>query len=209
MLKKSLKDDEKFGLTTEEVTLATRHLRRYKTAGALKDADAMLLYEHYMIGTSFKDLALQFPQFPIAQIILTAALRKWAQDRDRMMSSLRDRVRAKVVKSVVESVDFLTMMISVTNAEHLGTMRKYVLDPDNNPKPDLRIESIKEYKEILDSLQKMVDGTTNPKQKASALYGALEDTKRIGDAKKPKQLEEDDPAKMLAEVVDVDGSTIE
>lgn len=209
MLKKNLTEEEKFGLTAEEITLATRYLRRHKTKGALSDADAMLLYEHYMIGTSFKDLALQFPQFPIAQIILSAALRKWARDRDRMMSSLRDRVRAKVVKSVVESVDFLTMMISVTNAEHLETMRQYVLDPSKNKKPDLRIESIKEYKEILESLQKMVDGTTNPKQKSSALYGALEDTKKIGDKNKPKEIEEDDPAKMLAEVIDVDGSTLE
>lgn len=200
-LKRSLTEEERFGLTQEEIELAEKYLRRHKTAGALRDSDAMMLYELFMIGTSFKDMQLQYPQFSIAQIILTSALRKWGMDRDRMMSSLKDRVKAKVVKSVVESVDFLTSMLSVATAEHMEQMRRYIIDPDHNPKPQLRIQSIKEYKEILDSLQKLVEGASNnQKQKSSAMYGALETTKKITDSlPKPK---DDDPSALLAEVVD-------
>ncbi len=110
-LKKHLNDDERFGLTTEEIQLAEKYLRKHKTAGALQDGEALMIYEMFMIGTSFKDMQLQYPQYTLGQIILTAALRKWPLDRERMMSSLKDRVRAKVVKSVVESVDFLTYII--------------------------------------------------------------------------------------------------
>jgi len=200
-LKKTLSEEERFGLTQEEIELAEKFLRRNKTAGALRDGDAMMLYELFMIGTSFKDMQLQYPQFSLPQIILTSALRKWGMDRDRMMSSLKDRVRAKVVKSVVESVDFLTSMLSVATAEHVDQMRKYILDPEHNPKPSMRIQSIKEYKEILDSLQKLVEGASgNPKQKSSAMYGALEATKKMGDTlPKPK---EESSACLLAEVVE-------
>jgi hypothetical protein len=207
MLKKTLLDDERYGLTSEEIQLAEKHLRRYKTAGALPDSEAFILYEMFMIGTSFADMHLQYPQYPLPQIILTASLRKWPMDRERMMSSLKDRVRAKVVKSVVESVDFLTSMISVANAEHLEEMRLYVTDPKKNKKPQLRIESIKEYKEILETLQKMVDGANNPKQKSSAMYGALEDTRRLGE-KEVKKIE-DDPSKMLAAIAEDDDASEE
>jgi hypothetical protein len=208
MLKKHLQDDECYGLTAEEIQLAEKYLKKNKTAGALKDSEAFVLYEMFMIGTSFADMHLQYPQYPLPQIILTAALRKWPLDRERMMGSLKDRVRAKVVKSVVESVDFLTSMISVANAEHLEEMRKYVMDPKHNKKPELRIESIKEYKEILETLQKMVDGANNPKQKSSAMYGALEDTKKLGE-KLPAARVEDDPSRMLADIVEVDDASDE
>jgi hypothetical protein len=201
MLKKRLNENERFGLTHEEIKLAEQWLRRHKTAGALRDAEAMKLFELFMIGTSFTDMHLQYPQYPMGQIILTAALRCWGMDRDRMMSSLKERVRAKVVKSVVESVDFLTSLISVATVEHVDTMRKYIEDPGHNPPPDMRVKSLKEYKEILESLQKLVDGASgNPKQKASALYGALDTTKKMQD-QLPKK---DDGTVLLAEAVDVD-----
>lgn len=204
-LKKRLSEEERFGLTQEEIDLAEKYLRRHKTAGALRDHDAMMLYELFMIGTSFKDMSLQYPQFDLAQIILTAALRKWPMDRDRMMSSLKDRVKAKVVKSVVESVDFLTSMLSVATAENIEQMRRYITDPINNPKPSLRIQSIKEYKEILESLQKLVEGAgnSNPRKQSSPMFGALETPAKTNKLPAAKEDEEDDPALLLAEAVEV------
>jgi hypothetical protein len=198
-LKVNLNDSERFGLTTEEIKMAQMYLRKHKTAGALRDSEAMLMYELFMIGTSFKDMHLQYPQYPLPQIILTAALRKWPLDRERMMSSLKERVRAKVVKSVVESVDFLTSMLSVATVENVEQMHQYIRDPINNPKPDLRIKSIKEYQAILDSLQKLVDGSTNnSKQKSSAMFGSLEPGSKQD---KPK-VESKDVSILLAEAVE-------
>jgi hypothetical protein len=159
-LKKNLTDEEKYGLSEEEIKLATKYLRKHKTAGALTDLDAAKLYEMYLLGDSIPKIAQQFPQFPIAQIALTAALRGWAKDRDRMLHTLQDRVRAKVVKSVLDQVDFLTSMMAVANAEHLEAMIKYVQDPINNPKPAMRVTSVKEYKDVAETLYKIVAGAT-------------------------------------------------
>ena len=176
-LKKNLTDDERYGLSEEEAKLATKWLRKNKTAGALDDLNAAKLYEMYLLGDSLSKIAQQFPQFPIGQIALTAALRGWAKDRDRMMHTLQDRVRAKVVKSVLEQVDFLTSMMAVANAEHLDAMLKYTQDPINNPKPAMRIESIKEYKDVAETLYKIVagaSGSPNPKDKGkSPMFDAL------------------------------------
>lgn len=176
-LKKNLTEEEKYGLSEEEIKLATKYLRKNKTAGALTDLDAAKLYEMYLLGDSISKIAQQFPQYPIGQIALTASLRGWVKDRDRMMHTLQDRVRAKVVKSVLDQVDFLTQMMAVANAEHLEAMIKYVQDPLNNPKPPLRVTNIKEYKDVAETLYKIVAGATGggvgkDKQK-SPMFDAL------------------------------------
>lgn len=176
-LKKNLTDEEKYGLSEEEIKLATRHLRKFKTAGALKDLEAAKLYEMYLLGDTIPKIAQQFSQYPIGQIALTAALRGWAKDRDKMQHTLQDRVRAKVVKSVLDQVDFLTSMMAVANAEHLEAMIQYVQDPINNPKPAMRVTNIKEYKDVAETLYKIVAGSTGggtgkDKQK-SPMFDAL------------------------------------
>lgn len=185
-LKKNLTDEEKYGLSEEEIKLATRYLRKHKTAGALPDLEAAKLYEMYLLGDSIAKIAQQFSNYPIGQIALTAALKGWVKDRDKMMHTLQDRVRAKVVKSVLDQVDFLTSMMAVANAEHLEAMMKYVQDPINNPKPAMRVTNIKEYKDVAETLYKIVAGATGggvgkDKQK-SPMFEAL--------TANPKQIEE-------------------
>jgi hypothetical protein len=181
-LKRNFNDEEKVGLTQQEIELGEKYLRKNKTAGAIKDTEALKLFEMYLIGQSFNEIHQQFPEYELGKIILTAALNKWGMDRNKMQSTLRERVKAKVVKSVIEQVDFLTSMLSVASAEHIEQMRKFIIDPDSNPAPNLRIKSIKEYKEVTDTLSKIVQGAT-PSAKNNAtspMFDAL--------APKPKDL---------------------
>lgn len=159
-LKKRLTQDERYGLSEEEIKLAEKYLRKHKTAGALKELEGAKLFELFLLGESLGKIAQQFPQYPLGQIALTAALRGWAHDRDKMLHTLQDRVKAKVVKSVLEQVDFLTAMMSVANAEHLESMVRYCQDPINAPKPNMRISNIKEYKDVAETLYKIVAGAT-------------------------------------------------
>ena len=203
-LKKRLTDDEKYGLSEEEIKLGEKYLRKFKTAGALKELEAAKLFELYLLGESLSKINQQFPQYEMGQVCLTAALRKWPHDRDRMMHTLQDRVKAKVVKSVLEQVDFLTAMMSVANAEHLEKMVRYCNDPINNPKPDMRISNIKEYKDVAETLSKLVSSTSSGtvKPKPNPMFDALG-----GPPKKEieEQPEEDDAATILAEVVENNG----
>jgi hypothetical protein len=188
-LKKRLTQEEKYGLSEEETKLAEKYLRKHKTAGALKELEAAKLFELYLLGESLSKIGQQFPQYPMGQLALTAALRGWAHDRDKMMHTLQDRVKAKVVKSVLEQVDFLTTMMSVANAEHLETMIKYCQDPINNPAPQMRVTNIKEYKDVAETLYKIVAGATpsGKDKKNSPMFDALTPTQ-------PKKLEEKEPA---------------
>jgi hypothetical protein len=189
-LKKDFSDEERYGLTEEEYKAGRKYLRANKTKGALKELEAAKLYELFLLGDSFQKLAQQFPQYPIGQIVLTAALRGWIKDREKMTTTLQDRVRAKVVKSVLDQVDFLTAMMSVANAEHLEAMIKYIQDPLSNPKPNLRITNIKEYKEVAETLYKIVAGATGSSNKEkSPMFNALMPSNKN---KQLNELESDD-----------------
>lgn len=202
-LKKRLTNEERYGLSEEEIKLAEKYLRKHKTAGALKELEAAKLFELYLLGESISKISQQFPQYPIGQITLTAALRGWAHDRDKMMHTLQDRVRAKVVKSVLDQVDFLTAMMSVANAEHLEKMVKYCQDPINSPKPDMRISNIKEYKDVAETLYKIVAGATpsgngTKDKKTSPMFDAL--TPPQPKKQQIETVEDYEPAALLAEV---------
>jgi hypothetical protein len=172
-LKRKFTDEERYGLTKEEVKLGEKWLRKNKTAGRIPHTESLKLFEMYLIGHTFHEIHQQFPHYPVDQVIMTGALAGWAGDRDRMMHTLRDRVKAKVVKSVVEQVDFLTTLLSVTNAQHLQKMREYIADP-SQPVPSMKVETIKEYKEVVETLYKIVAGATpGSKSKESALFNAL------------------------------------
>ena len=201
-LKKRLTDEERYGLSEEEIKLAEKYLRKHKTAGALRELEAAKLFELYLLGESLSKITQQFNQYQLGQVVLTAALRGWAHDRDKMMHTLQDRVRAKVVKSVLEQVDFLTAMMSVTNAEHLEVMIKYCQDPINNPKPTMRVTNIKEYKDVAETLYKIVSGATAGKGKSPMLDALSPPQKKEED--KPA---EPDAATMLAEVIEVKDGT--
>lgn len=195
-LKTKLTKDEEYGLSREEIKLATRWLRKHKTAGVIPELEAAKIFELYLLGEPLVKLAQIFPQYPLGQIAFTAAYKQWAKDRDRMLHTLKDRVQAKVIKSVMDQVDFLTTMMAVTNAEHLQEMQKYVMDPENNPKPVMRITNIKEYRDITDTLLKIVSGATGGgggSNKPSPMMAALSShtsQRQIGDAPKKEEEEE-------------------
>ena len=203
-LKRHLSQDEKFGLTEEEIKISEKFLRKFKTAGAVADAESMKLYELFMLGYSFNDIQQQYPQYPVAQIILTAALRGWCRDRERMMGSLRDRIQAKVVKSVIEQVDFLTTMLSVTNVQHMDVMRRFIMDPANNPLPSIYVQNIKEYKEVAEVLHKLVAGVSPGAGKKSAMMDALSTPVKVEKLDENKQPQTLDIRQLAADAEDDD-----
>jgi hypothetical protein len=188
-LKRDFTEEEAYGLTHEEIKAGVRYLRKNKTAGRIPEPESLKLFELYLIGHSFHEILQQFPQYELGQVVLTAALGRWACDRDKMQHHLRDRVQAKVVKSVIEQVDFLTALLSVNNAQHLDAMRRFIADPINNPLPGLKIESIKEYKEVVETLYKIIAGSTpGSKSQTSPLYNALAPSNRKLESDKPKEI---------------------
>lgn len=197
-LKTEFTEEEQYGLTQEELKIGLRYLRKHKTAGKIPDVEALKVFEMYLIGHSFQELTHHFPQYPLGQIILTACLAKWGIDREKMQHTLKDRVQAKVIKSILEQVDFLTTLLSVNNVENLDAMRKYIYDPGNNPRPNMHIETIKEYKDVVETLQKIVTGSSDKGKTVPPLFANL-NREKPAEIDRPKDVT---PAQLISQAVE-------
>lgn len=160
-LKRNLNDAESEGLTDLEIREATKWLRKHKTRGIIPKEHSSQLFELFMLGYSTNEIHNRFPEWPFGQICLTIALRGWVKERAIASATIQDQIRSRVIRSVIEQVEFLTTMMSVANAEHFEQMKRYIADPKNNPPPKMKIESIKEYKEVSEALHKLVTSAAN------------------------------------------------
>jgi hypothetical protein len=199
--KKTLTPKEKYGLSNDHVAEAERYLKKNKTTGILNKHDAMPMYELYILGYSFEDISRRYPSIPLGKILLTAALNQWPRDRETVAASLYDRIRTRIIKSTVEQVEFLTDIISVSNVETSEEIKKYLLDPVNNPPPSFRIKTIKDYQQVIDMLAQVaesVKGMSNPSN-------VSQDNKSLTDNKikkiNKKQSASSEEAVILAELV--------
>lgn len=193
-LKTQFTDAEAYGLTQEEKKIGLRYLRKHKTAGVIKEVEAAKLFELFMIGLSFQEIQEQYPQYELGQLILTSCLRKWMQDRESMTWQLQDRIKARIIKSVVGQVDFLTLLLEVSSAEHIKKMREFILDP-KSASPKFKVKSLKEYQLVADLLMK-ISGVSqnNNKGQAPMLKGVS--------VPKPKKISSKSAADMLEGMYD-------
>ncbi len=196
MKKKKLNNTLSYGLTPDQVKEAEKCFNK-SPADFINAQEAIPLYEMFIIGYSFEEIQKHYPQFPLGRIILTASMNHWVKDRETLANSIYDRVKARLIKSTVEQVEFLTDLISVSATENSEEVRKYLADPINNQKPEMRIESLKEYKQVVDMLTSITSSMkTNVPQRPS------EDGMKKIPTKKVKELKEDEESALLAELAE-------
>jgi mannose/fructose-specific phosphotransferase system component IIA len=198
LLKKRLNTEERYGLNFDQVREAEKYLRQHKTAGAMGKQEAMPIYELFLLGYSLEDLSRKFPQYSLGKITLTAALNGWVKDREKLANSIYDRIRARIVKSTVEQVEFLTDMVSVSTTENMEEMRKYLQDPSKAPPPQMRIKNLKEYQQVIEMLAKVADSVRALSMPSEA------DQPKLLSKNKPKALpkpEQADESILLAQLV--------
>jgi hypothetical protein len=186
-----------YGLTPEQIKEAEKFLNK-NPADFINAQEAIPLYEMFVIGYSFEEIQKHYTQFPLGRIILTAAMNHWLKDRETLANSIYDRVKARLIKSTVEQVEFLTDLISVSASENSEKVRKYLSDPVNNQKPEMRIESLKEYKQVVDMLASIASSMkTSIPQKSGE-----DNTKKIPNKKNKELKEEEESATLLAELAE-------
>jgi hypothetical protein len=154
-LKKRLTTKERKGLTASHAKEADLYLKSNPSSLPIPPKDAIPLYELFLLGYSPEDISKRYPQYPLGLIVYTATQNNWIQDRDQMAATVYDRIKTRLVRSTVEQVEFLTDMIAVCSIETQEQFRRYLQDPKNNPLPDMRIESIKDYRAVMEMMSEL------------------------------------------------------
>ena len=155
-MKKRLLSEEKLGIEENCVKIAESYLNVHGN-NILSDIEAAPLLEAFLVGYSLEEIHKKYQHVDLGKLCLTASTQFWYKKRQEVASSIYDRVRTKLVRSVVEQVEYMTDLLSVASTESKQTIADYLRDPLANPPPANRIRSIKEYKDAIDSLTKLTD----------------------------------------------------
>lgn len=155
-LKQDFNEEERRGLTAEEIRLGETWLIDHRLNTRVPRADCMEMYELYLKGTTLKELASKFPQWKYEQIILAAVLDDWFSERESAMEVVRKAVTEKVTNSMIGQVNLLSSMVDIAGREWLDEMEKYLENPLINPKPSIRIASLKDLATVQEMMGKAI-----------------------------------------------------
>lgn len=130
---------------------------------------ALGMYELYLNGHSFEEIQKvnkrKGSTFELGQIVDAGIRYEWAARRRDHQQDLFDSIALKVRQTQVESVSFTADLISAAHKQYGERLKSYLQSGDENDLGDLKIQSMKMYREAVDMLMKLT-GQEAEKSKA-------------------------------------------
>ncbi len=160
MIKSKWDEEERRGLTQEEIRISELWLVDHRLHTRVSKVDSLPMYELYLKGTTLKELSRKYPQFEYERIILAAVLDDWFSERESAMDVVKKAVTEKVVTSMVNQVNLLSSMVEIAGKEWQEEMDKYLENPQLNPKPSVRINNLKDLAQVQEMMGKAVTTST-------------------------------------------------
>lgn len=114
---------------------------------------AAQMYNLFLEGYTCSDIAKLNKGFTEGDILYCRQKYNWDQQRDEYAQQLTMQVQQKMMKQKLESVEYLTNMLSVIHKEHKEVMLKFLQTGNIDDLP--KIGSLKTYKDILEALAKV------------------------------------------------------
>lgn len=111
------------------------------------------MFNLFLEGYSCADIAKLNKGLTEGDILFARKKYNWDSERDNYMIQIKNQVTQKVLKQKMESVEFLTNMLSVIHKEHKDVMLRFLQTGNVEDLP--KIGSLRTYKEIIETLAKI------------------------------------------------------
>jgi len=111
------------------------------------------MFNLFLEGYSCADIAKLNKGLTEGDILFARKKYNWDSERDNYMIQIKNQVAQKVLKQKMESVEFLTNMLSVIHKEHKDVMLRFLQTGNVEDLP--KIGSLRTYKEIIETLAKI------------------------------------------------------
>jgi hypothetical protein len=131
-------------------------LEAYDQKGGSRIAPATQaqFYGLFLSGKSCEDIAELNKGFPLGAILKARVEGEWDKRLDEYRSRLFSDVHVRLAQVETESLMFLTDMLSAAHKQQGVRIQKYLQTGDDSELGELKIGSIKQYKEVLELLLK-------------------------------------------------------
>lgn len=130
-------------------------LQEYEAGGVRPLAPSLAgqMFSLFLEGYSCSDIAKLNKGLTEGDILYARKKYNWDVERDHYMIQLQNQTAQKVLKQKMESVEFLTNMLSVIHKEHKDVMLRFLQTGNVDDLP--KIGSLRTYKDVIETLAKI------------------------------------------------------
>lgn len=142
------------GLDEEEIKMLTTWIDQGKPG--LSKIRAERFGDIYILGYSCKDINKMFPEYPLETLLFARAQYDWDKLRAEYRARVSSQTLEMAITSRLDSIKFLTEMVSATHIKWRKEIMNYIANPDKVKPPDCLPKSIQGYSQVISTLQALV-----------------------------------------------------
>ncbi len=113
------------------------------------------LFNLYLNGASCEEIQRLNPNLSLGMIVRARVEGLWDDQRQRYLDSLFSAVRERVQQVQMESVMLTADMLAAANKMFGDKLKKYIQTDDPRELGELRIDSLKQYRDAVELLMKL------------------------------------------------------
>ncbi|HUM42289.1 MAG TPA: hypothetical protein PKI14_05005 [Fervidobacterium sp.] len=126
-----------------------------KGAKAIAPTLAAQMFSLFLEGYSCAEIAKQNKMFSEGDILYACEKFQWHEQRDIYAANLQRQISEKLAKSKLESVEFLTNMLSVTHKQYRDQTLKYLQTGKEEDMPESWAKGPKSYMDLISTIAKV------------------------------------------------------
>lgn len=149
----------KKGLSADEAKLLAKWIEEGKPG--LVGTKAERMGEIYCLGYSCQEMQKWFPEYPLEILLWARVHYKWDETRDRYRTVVQQETLNHALAARLESLRFLSDVLSATHVKLRREMLLYIADPDNNKPPQFLPNNIHTYGFLISTLKDIMAGAAN------------------------------------------------
>jgi hypothetical protein len=149
------------------------------------------LFNLYLNGSSCEEIQRLNPNFSLGMIARAKVDGLWDERREAHVRELLETVRERVQQVQLESVSFTADLLASANKMFGDRLKRYIQTGDPNELGDLKIDSLKQYKDAVDLLLKL---TGQDRENKMTVKGEVKQTLEVV----PKKMTPQEAAAYLA-----------
>lgn len=127
------------------------------------------LYELWLQGSTLEQILELNPGLNKGVVLRARVEGLWDERRETYLADLMSNAQDRVKLVALESVNFMGLLLAVANKQHGEKLRRYLQTGDPKELGAFDIQSIKQYKEVIEMLTKI----TGQDKKPSAPGGSV------------------------------------
>lgn len=141
-------------LSADERLAYERHIKSGK--GNLAADYSARLFQLFLLGVSVPDIVKLNPGLTLGQVAAARVNDSWDDRRSQHVAELLTETSSLLRTSASESLRFISLVLAVAHREHGECLKRYLATGDPKELGNFRIENIKQYQTVLDTLARLV-----------------------------------------------------